>query len=376
MQHLRLGVIVALGALAACERAEPPAAPGGGPTGIRFLAEGEGDGFERALRPRPFRFPQDHGSHPGFRTEWWYYTGNLEAADGRHFGFELTFFRLALTATPVRSGSAWAAEQAWMAHFAITDTARDEFHAEERFARGALGLAGAQTDRVRVWVEGWEALFGGPDGAEIRLRAAASEASLDLLLRAAKPPVTHGVDGLDAKGPEPGNASYYYSFSRLDAEGTVAVGGETVAVRGLAWMDREWGTSALSPGVVGWDWFALQLDDGRDLMWYRLRSVDGTTNPFSGGSLIDAAGVREPLGAADAALAALGTWRSASTGVTYPVRWRLTVPRAGLELEVEPVLESQEMALSVRYWEGAVRVTGTAGGRPISGRGYLELAGY
>src|SRR5690606_37583143 len=142
------------------------------------------------------------------------------------------------------------------------------------------------------------------------------------------------------------------------------------------WMDREWGTSALSPGVVGWDWFALQLDDGRDLMWYRLRSVDGTTNPFSGGSLIDAAGVREPLGAADAALAALGTWRSASTGVTYPVRWRLTVPRAGLELEVEPVLESQEMALSVRYWEGAVRVTGTAGGRAISGRGYLELAGY
>src|SRR5690606_8472285 len=311
---------------------------------------------------------------PEHRTEWWYYTGNLGTEDGRHFGFELTFFRLALAPAAPESRSAWATNQAWMAHFAVTDTARGRFVASERFARGALGLAGAEGTPPRVWVEDWHAVFA--DGERIALRAASGDTSIELELAALKPAVLHGDEGLDAKGPEPGNASYYYSLPRLDARGVLESGGERFEVRGLAWMDREWGTSALSAGVVGWDWFALQLEDGRDLMWYRLREADGGTSPFSGGSLIDANGARTALAADDAQLEPLGYWQSAATGVRYPVRWRLTIPRAELELVVEPVLDGQELALSVRYWEGAVRVTGLAGGREVRGSGYLELAGY
>lgn len=346
------------------------------PTGIRFLAEGADFGFERAIGAHTFEFPEDHGSHPEFRTEWWYFTGNLQDEDGRHFGFELTFFRLGLAPDPPASRSAWAASQAWMAHFAVTDSAQGEFMAEERFARGALGLAGAAGTPLRVWVETWEALFSGTDGGQIRLRASGERTGVDLELRALKPPVLHGDGGLDPKGPELGNASYYYSLSRLAATGTVRVDGVDHVVAGLAWMDREWGTSALSEGLVGWDWFALQLEDGADLMWYRLRTAEGAASPASGGSWIDEAGTRAPLGASDVVLEPVGFWQSPLTAVVYPVRWRLLVPDRELELMVTPVVDAQEVGLAVRYWEGAVTVTGTSRGRPVSGRGYLELAGY
>jgi predicted secreted hydrolase len=351
-------------------------------TGLRFLAEGDGDdAFARALTPRAFEFPRDHGAHNEYRSEWWYFTGNLETADARHFGFELTFFRFALDAAAPERASEWGTSQAWMAHFALTDTQAGDFMAAERFARGALGLAGAEAAPFRVWVEDWSAdartaAGGDGDAFAARLEARDGGYALDLELVAMKEPVANGEDGLDRKGSGAGNASYYYSISRLSAQGTVTTPQGRFAVEGSAWLDREWGTSALEDGAVGWDWFALQLDDGRDLMFYRLRRADGSAIPYSGGSLIGADGSRRALAADDVRLEPTATWTSRASGVRYPVAWRLGIPSLDIELAVTPYLENQELDLTVRYWEGAVRARGTAGGAPVGGRGYLELAGY
>jgi predicted secreted hydrolase len=341
-----------------------------------------GDGFARALAPRPFAFPEDHGPHPEFRTEWWYYTGNLRTPAGRHFGFQLTFFRIGLAPPPsapsgaaVRA-SAWATRELLLAHFALTDTAGVRFHATSRTSRQALGLAGAQARPFRVWLEGWSAEGEGPAGLPMRLRAADGEVAIDLRLSTAKPTVLQGDRGLSRKGPEPGNASYYYSFTRMPARGSVRVGAETFPVVGHAWMDREWSTSALGPDLTGWDWFALQLDDGRDVMFYLLRRRNGSADALSAGTLVALDGTTRPLSATDATIEVLQHWQSPRSGVRYPSRWRVTVPSADLRLEVVPRLADQELIVGTRYWEGAVTIQGTAAGRPIAGAGYVELVGY
>jgi predicted secreted hydrolase len=343
------------------------------------LGSGDLTGFARATAPRRFAFPADLGPHPGFRTEWWYYTGNLETVAGRHFGFQLTFFRTAL-APPAAGGSgrasAWSASQLYLAHFALTDTAGRRFHAWSRLGREALGLAGARATPFRVWLEDWSAESAAPDGLPVRLRAAEGDVAIDLVLTSEKPVALQGDRGLSRKGPEPGNASYYYSRSRMSARGTVRAGGEPLPVTGLAWMDREWSTSALGADLVGWDWLALQLDDGRDVMVYRLRRRDGTADAYSAGALIASDGATRPLAAGDVTLDALAHWRSPRSRVRYPSRWRLVVPGAALALEITPRLADQELIVGTRYWEGAVRVEGTAAGRPIGGRGYVELVGY
>ena len=367
-------VVLALGISACAEPARENDSGPNAPTGIRFLAAGEAGGFERALAPRSFSFPEDHGSHLGFRTEWWYFTGNLFTAARRHFGFELTVFRLALQPFATERASAWGTNQIWLGHFALTDTGEGRFFAAERMSRGALDLAGARTSPLRVWVEDWfiEGDFTGPT-ASLLLRAQTAEAGIDLELRGLERIVLQGEQGLDQKGVERGNASYYYSAPRLAATGNVSVGGFSHATSGLAWMDREWGTSALSPGVAGWDWFALQLDDGRDLMFYRLRREDGTATEFSGGSLTDGSGMARRLTAADVELEITERWRSPASDVTYPVAWLMRIPSEDLQLRIRPRLVDQEVRLSVRYWEGAVEVSGRDG---LSGVGYLELAGY
>ncbi len=342
------------------------------------LGGGDLGGFARALAPHPFAFPADFGPHPGFRSEWWYYTGNLETSAGRHVGFQLTFFRIAL-APPGRAierASDWSATQLYLAHFALTDTAGRRFHAWSRLERDALGLAGARPRPFRVWLEDWSAESLTSGGLPVRLRAAQGEVAIDLVLASEKPVVLQGDRGLSQKGPEPGNASYYYSLTRMRARGTVRVGAESLEVSGLAWMDREWSTSALGPDLVGWDWLGLQLDDGRDIMVYRLRRRDGTPDPHSAGSLVAADGAARPLPRDDARLEVLDHWTSPKSRVSYPSRWRLTIPGADLRLEITPRLPDQELIVGTRYWEGAVRVEGTSAGRPISGRGYVELVGY
>ena len=363
-------------------------------------------GYERARVPRPFEFPADHGPHPGFRTEWWYVTGNLTSAEGRDFGFQLTFFRSALSPEPPEAESAWATNQAYLAHFTVTDVGAGRFYAHERFARGAVGLAGATAAPLRVWLEDWALEAGPPESSgsgpaespsqgpaetsvestaerhartfPLRLTADADSVALRLELGPGKPPVLQGQRGLSRKGPEPGNASYYYSLTRMPAAGTLTLPADTLRVTGSAWLDREWGTSALSQGVVGWDWFALQLDDGWDLMVYRLRRGDGRSTSFSQGVLVDSSGESERLAwGEDVTVEPRGAWTSPRDGTVYPSGWVVRLPKRAWELTVSPRVQDQELALSFRYWEGAVSVRGRGeGGEPVGGRGYVELTGY
>ncbi len=365
----------------AAREAPPTAAPA--LAVIDTLGAGAPAGFARAIAPRPLEFPRDHGPHPEFRTEWWYYTGNLRAADGRAFGFQLTFFRTALAPdAPVRA-SAWATRQVYLGHFALTDVRGGRFRAWSRAGREALGLAGARAAPYRVWVDTWTAeadgggaLRPGAEAPAVRLRAAEDGAAIDLALEPGKPAVLQGDAGLSRKGPEPGNASFYYSLTRMPARGAVQLGPDRVAVEGEAWMDHEWSTSALSPDLAGWDWFALQLDDGRDLMLYRLRRRDGGASPFSAGTLVEPDGRSRALAAGDVSVEALGHWTSPRTGTTYPAGWRVSWPAGDLVVDLAPRLADQELDVGLRYWEGAVTARGTARGRPVGGHGYVELVGY
>jgi predicted secreted hydrolase len=336
-------------------------------------------GYARALAPREFSFPADHGPHPDFRTEWWYYTGNLATAEGRRFGFQLTFFRSALAPEMPERGSAWATRQAWLAHFTVTDVEEERFHSSERWSRGAVGLAGVRATPFRVWVEDWSAAAAAGETGPVfpmRLRAAEGEVAIDLKLAPGKRPVLQGDRGLSRKSAEPGNASYYYSLTRMPANGTVRVGSETFTVEGAAWMDREWSTSSLGEKQVGWDWFALQLAGGTDLMLYQLRQADGRGDPASSGSFVAPDGTSRTLTFRDFSLEALDHWQSPRSRARYPSRWRLRVPSEGLDLTVAPRLADQELDVSFRYWEGAVAVEGTHRGTPVEGKGYVELTGY
>jgi predicted secreted hydrolase len=334
-------------------------------------------GFARAERVRAFEFPLDHGPHPDFRSEWWYLTANVSSADARRFGLQLTFFRFAVSAEPPpKSSSAWTTRQVYMAHFGLSDINSGRFHSAERFERGAVGLAGARAVPFRVWLHDWAMESTGTDTFPLRLAAKDGAAEIDLLVDAGeKAVVLQGDRGLSQKSAEPGNASYYYSFTRLPIAGTVRVEGEAYRVTGLAWLDREWSTSALAADQAGWDWFALQLDDGQDLMYYQLRRHDGGADPKSAGVMVDAAGRRSPLGASDVRLGATGVWRSPEGG-RYPSGWRLQVPSRHLDLRITPAIADQEHRGALRYWEGAVAVEGQSGDRSVRGRGYVELTGY
>lgn len=328
-------------------------------------------GYARADKPRSFAFPRDHGPHPGFRNEWWYFTGNLQAADGRRFGYQLTFFSAALTPRPARRSSAWGANEVIMAHFAVTDVQGKRFRFAERFSRAALGLAGAGGTPLEVRLEDWSLRETQARPWRVKLSAADAGMAIDLDLVSLKPEVLNGEAGLSRKSPTQGNASYYYSIPRLATSGVVVVGGESFPVSGLSWLDREWSTSALDQDQQGWDWFALHLDDGRDIMYYQLRRKDGSRDPFSGGTLIGADGRSRHLKPEEVQLDPLGVWKSPTSGASYPSAWRMRIPSQGVDVEVTPRLPDQELVTGFRYWEGAVTVRGSVGGS-----GYLEMTGY
>lgn len=334
------------------------------------------EGFNRAKGPRRWDFPRDFGPHPSYQTEWWYYTGNLHTRDGRRFGYQLTLFRRGLLPPeeqPVRASS-WAADQVYMGHFALTDVSDGAHHSFERFSRGAAGLAGAEALPLHVWLENWQIRALGPD--TFQLEAAAQEISLDLTLKDRKGLTFHGLDGYSRKGPEPGNASYYFSQTRLATNGEVKVSGAIYQVEGTSWMDHEFSTSALSEGQAGWDWFSLQLEDGTDVMVYQIRRQDGEVDPFSSGTLVSPEGIPHALELEDFEIQIRDTWRSPHTGAVYPSSWTVRVSSMGLTLEIDPLLKDQEMEVSYVYWEGAVRVTGERSGHPVTGTGYVELTGY
>lgn len=353
-----------------------PGSPADGPSGamIEFGPLADSGAFERVLAPRPFSFPQDHGPHPGYRTEWWYYTGNLDSPAG-HFGYQLTFFRNALSREDPDRPSSLAASQIYFAHLAL-GRPDGAFRSFERFSRGAGELAGASGDPFRVWLENWSAHGLDEAGAVVALQAGEDVVGLDLTLRSEKPVVAHGDGGVDAKGDEPGNASYYLSLTRLATQGTLRIGAEAYSVVGSSWFDHEWGTSALPAAAAGWDWFGLQLSDGRDLMLYRIRRADGGYEPASSGTLVEADGRAIPLGADDFAVEARGAWRSPHSAASYPTNWIVRIPSAGLELTVEPWQADQEVQGRIVYWEGAVRVRGVSRGEAVEGVGFVELTGY
>ncbi|MEJ2059226.1 MAG: lipocalin-like domain-containing protein [Gammaproteobacteria bacterium] len=328
-------------------------------------------GFAQIGTPRAFHFPADHGPHPGFRNEWWYYTGVLHTEAGRRFGFELTFFRIALTPRAPVGNDRWLTNQIYMAHFAVTDVKTGRFHAWQRFARGAQGLAGARAKPFRVWLGDWQ-VSGNPE-FPWRLDAKDGDTAVRLDLTPDKPPVLEGDRGLSRKGPA--QASYYYSMPRLAAQGRIEVGGTSYPVTGLVWLDREWSTSALSPDQVGWDWFGLHLSDGSDLMLYQLRQKDGAPDPYSQGTLITRNGETVHLKAADFSLKPQHVWKSPD-GAAYPVAWEIRIPTQHLRLEVRAMVPNQELDLTVKYWEGAVDATGRHAGRAVTGQGYLEMTGY
>ncbi|HPQ95020.1 MAG TPA: lipocalin-like domain-containing protein [Thiolinea sp.] len=372
--HLPLPVLslcLLLATLSGCER--PTTAPAGWRLDA-LLGGTDVAGFERALTPRPFAFPAEHAVHPGFRSEWWYVAGNLNTAQGRHFGYQVTFFRNALAPAAPDNPSPWATRQVWMAHVALTDVVARQHHFEQRLARGALGLAGQAQQPFRVWLEDWQLLGQGRGDFPWQVQVKAVDFSLDLTLVPQKPPVLQGEQGLSVKSHEPGNASYYYSFTRLATRGTLRSGTETYPVTGTSWLDREWSTSVLGDGQVGWDWFSLQLDDGHELMFFHLRRADGQADTHNAGSWIAADGQVTRLGTDTVQLQPLRFWE-AEDGRRYPVVWELAVPTLKRHWRVEALLDAQQLRTAVVYWEGAVRVVEADGGRPV-GYGYLEMSGY
>jgi predicted secreted hydrolase len=378
--------------------------------------------FARALAPPQFRFPEDFGPHTDFQTEWWYTTGNLETAEGRPFGFQFTVFRQALAAPSATasssssssssaagsaaggsaaaspeaasSGSAspagespaaatgprspWRTPQIYSAHVTVSDIAENRFHHRERFARGALGLAGAEPAPLRVWLNDWELRALDPQARRLRLAADAGEMAINLEIGTSRAPVLQGERGLSRKGPEPGNASFYYSLIQQPTSGSLRIGDRTYTVTGVSWTDHEIFTNSLSPGTVGWDWFSAQFDDGSALMLYDLRHEGGGREAESSGLWIPAGdGAPVPLSADDLGLTVSASWRSPHSAATYPAGWRLQIPRLDLALAIEPAMADQELSTtSATYWEGAVRYRGHQGATALRGRGYVELTGY
>ncbi|MEZ4639142.1 MAG: lipocalin-like domain-containing protein [Caldilineaceae bacterium] len=337
------------------------------------------ENFTRAYEPVDFIFPRDHGPHPEYTTEWWYYTGNLADNDGGLYGFQLTFFRSALSPEMPERSSDLATNQVYMAHFAVTSAPADEHHSFDRFSRGAGGLAGATGDpQYSVWLEDWRAEQIGPQ--QYRLVAAAQgpdgPVALDLVLAETRAPLLHGDRGLSQKGPEPGNASYYYSLVGMDTSGSVTFGGQTNQVTGLSWMDHEYGTSALSGDAVGWDWFSVTLDNGVAIMFAEIRTRSGQSQDIFEGTLAYPDGRQYVINQEDFVLTALDQWTSPDSGIVYPSGWQVNFPAYDIELSIQPLIQDQEMDVAFTYYEGSTLIEGTVDGEPLRGRGYVELTGY
>jgi predicted secreted hydrolase len=333
--------------------------------------------FRPATEGYRYRFPDDHGAHEQFRTEWWYYTGHLVTETGRPFGYQLTFFRRGVRPAGATNPSQWAIRDVYLAHFALSDLERGRFRYAEKISRAGLGKAGAESGHLDVWIDRWRAER---QGEGQHLKADTSEFSLELFLAPEKSPVVHGQHGVSRKGSGPSDASHYYSMTRLATDGTLWLEGARFTVRGTTWMDHEFGSGDLAQELAGWDWFSVQLDDNSEMMLYILRRRDGSAHPASSGTIVSTDGRTEHVPLSDVSLQVLEHWQSPHSGARYPSRWRLTLPAFGLNLEVSPRLSDQELqttrSTQVTYWEGAVKITGTHHLKPVSGQGYVELTGY
>ena len=333
--------------------------------------------YRTAVPGYRFEFPRDYFDHPDFQTEWWYYTGNLKSANGHHFGFELTFFRQAVSRDPAQTAT-WDVKDIYLTHLALSDLDGQKFYHAERTNRAGPGIAGVSATNGRIWNGNWQIQW---EGTDQKLQAIDTEFQVHLTLRPEKPPILHGENGLSQKSEGAGHASYYVSLTRIAASGQLELNGEQLAVSGLAWMDHEFFTHQLAQQQIGWDWLSLQLDDNTELMLFRIRRKDGSLDPFSAATYVDAQGKSTHLRAADFILQPLPqNWTSPATQATYPIAWKIVVPRLEIELEAHAALTTQELtgktSIAPSYWEGAITLRGRRGKTPLGGVGYLEMTGY
>ena len=334
--------------------------------------------------PCNLEFPRDHGPHPGYRTEWWYYTGNLHSETGDQYGFQLTFFRTQISPPGAdrkwpRHPSAWRTRQVYLAHAAVSDMAGNQHLHAEDVSRAALGMAGVNQagHHIMVFLKSWSAQI---EADSHLLKVNTADFSYELNFKPAKPAVLHGDRGYSLKGSTPERASCYYSFTRLEGQGSITLGGNTVAVSGSAWMDHEFSTAPLEPGIAGWDWFSLQISDYTEIMVFLLRTAKGGVHAASSGTYINADGITRQIANEEINVEVLDTWRSKQSDARYPAHWRMQIAPLSIDLRITSNLADQEMrtlgSTGVKYWEGSVSIKGTKNKHPVDGEGYVELTGY
>ncbi len=345
----------------------------------RFSHAQSGSEWQKAIHPHSWNFPRDHGAHREYRTEWWYFTGNLSDTSGARFGYQLTFFRFGIRRYVPMHDNPWHLRDLFMGHFAITEEAQNRFRFAELISREGPGLAGARSDRMEVWLLNWSATMEHP---VILLEARDGPLQVNVTLTPRKPLVFHGTDGLSMKGEGTGQASFYTSYTDLATEGTIRIetDGPAIPVRGTSWFDHEFGSNQLAHDQEGWDWFSLHLSDGSDVMLYLLRKKGGLPEPVSSGTLVNPDGSAQHLALKDFSVEIIDRWKSPRSGASYPGKWRVLIPSSGLDLLVTPLIADQELittgSTGIIYWEGAVTGDGSAGDTKITAEGYVELTGY
>ena len=368
-------ILIVISSFFVFSRNKPAQLSGSSITFLNNQDNSDDNNYKKAIERLDFVFPEDHAAHPEFLTEWWYYTGNLFTADGRHFGYQLTFFRRAISDQfEVSSTSDWASNQIYLAHFAVTDTSSNQHHVYDQISRGSAGLAGTSVDPLfSIWLKDWEIVQ--LEENVYQMNAGSDEVEINFILTDLKGIIFHGDGGLSQKGSEIDNASYYFSQTRMETTGTIRISDEEFDVNGLSWMDHEFGTSTLGSDQIGWDWFSIQLENNTEIMLFQIRQDDGSISEISSGTIIYKEGNTENLEMNDFKIEVIDIWQT-SDQIIYPNKWKINVEKMNLDMEITPVIYDQEMNLFFRYWEGAVRINGTLNGEKISGYGYVELTGY
>ena len=346
---------------------------------ISFLSQDENRSFAKVQPGYQLKFLDDHGGHPEFRQEWWYFTGNLQNQSGRDFGFQLTFFRFAGSKFDQLGENPWNSGQTWMAHFALTDIQANQFYAIDDFTRDAGALAGAEAFPFSVWVNSWsvrQSKLACAECFDAILKASTENFSVSLAVKSDQPPLLHGDYGYSVKNHDGSIASYYYSYPDLQTQGSIEINGSTYQVTGKTWMDREWSSTVLGEDQLGWDWFALHFDDGREMMLFQVRARTG--EPYRTGVLINTDGSSSQFSGEMLSMSPGKFWRSRETGNRYPVEWLISgnSTDSKLRLVIKAAVRDQELNLGFSYYEGATVFSGNFNGQSVSGNGYMELTGY
>lgn len=343
---------------------------------VSSIMSGEVPGFKKADSIREFSFPKDHFEHNEYRTEWWYFTGNLSTSDGRRFGYQFTIFRNGILPGADDDSVVFSQKSLFSIHIGISDIQNQKFYSFERYARGLDGLAGSDETEKRIYIEGNEILFDFSKGGEspgLQINSLTDDFRISFKLIPGKKMVLHGDKGLSKKSNKPGNASYYYSYTRLTTTGEITLKGEKYKLSGNSWMDREWSTSALESDQKGWDWFALQMEDGSDLMYFRLRDSTGATN-FQKGTFIRKDGSYQVFTGDDFNITTIAN--SEIDGIVYPMEWEIEIKPLNFLFGISVAMKNQVHPFRLSYYEGAINVVRKKGKDISSGVGYVELTGY